>query len=54
MKVRTVEGCMSYFRCFVLHLQTHAAEGQPLSDGGNLTILQNWELAGLLPSNRVN
>ena len=45
---------MSYLYCFVLHLQTHAAEGLPISDGGNLTILQDWEQAGLLPSNRVN
>ena len=39
---------------FVLYLQTHAAEMNPLSDGGNLTILRDWEQAGLLPPNRVH
>ena len=39
---------------FVLHLQTHAAEMNPLSDGGNMTILRDWEKAGLLPPNRVH
>ena len=39
---------------FVLHLQTHAAEMNPLSDGGSMTILHDWEQAGLLPPNRVH
>ena len=40
--------------CFDLHFQTHIAELGPISDGGDLTILQMWEQAGLLPPNKVN
>ena len=40
--------------CFVLHLQSHVAEQTPIPDGGNLTILQDWEQAGLLPPNMVH
>ena len=38
---------------FCFHMQSHAAESAPLPDGGNLTILQEWERAGLLPPNMV-
>ena len=34
-------------------MQTHIAESDPIPDGGNLTILQDWEQAGLLPPNKV-
>ena len=34
-------------------MQAHVAERNPISDGGNLTILQMWEQAGLLPPNKV-
>ena len=43
-----------WLHSFVLHLQSHIAEQEPIPDGGNLTILQMWEQAGLLPPNMVN
>ena len=46
--------CMLWLHFFVLHLQSHIAEQEPIPDGGNLTILQMWEQAGLLPPNMVN
>ena len=45
---------MFFFLCFVLHLQTHIAESNPIPDGGNLTILEMWEQAGLLPPSKVH